>query len=499
MRCDGLAILDGEFKKPNEYFCPSGLCFVSIAVLKLAEAFSPRLTKEKIPLCVLFTVHGELQQGGRYSAMGRSLVVMLSLQLVFQLGLSGQLQASPDYDLAPVLYSASKDDNTITRIQAAMDAQTFNLSGSSSAEVLRSLLDELGISVSSQVLVFSKTSLQRKMITPTNPRAIYFNSDFYVGYVPGGLIEIVACDDPKGMMFYSLDVNAEPEKRRFLRSQECMSCHANKNTMNVPGLLVRSVFTEQDGQPLLSWGSLLTTPGSPVEDRWGGWYVTGRQGQTRHMGNQWVSNRDAGRDGYEATTGQNVTDLNVFFDTNKHLADTSDILALMIMEHQIHAHNTLSAAKVSYLRSAYLNKAIHHGKYDVSSPSAQKMIVATADSILKMLLFADEVELPEDGIDGSDLYRDSFIGQGLSHDGHSLRDLRLERRLFKYRCSFMIHSKSFEQLPEEIKTCVLEKLHAIVTGEDDMPGFPSLSSREKERIHGILSHTHAAYQRVVSR
>lgn len=480
-------------------FALLGSVFDSITVFMLEPAFSPRLTKEKIPLCVLFTVHRESRQGGQHSTIGRSLVMMLSLQLGFQLGLTGQLQASPDYDLAPVLYSASKDDNTITRIQAAMDAQTFNLSGSSPAELLSSLLDELGISVSSQVLVFSKTSLQRKMITPANPRAIYFNNDFYVGYVPRGVIEIVACDDPKGMMFYSFDVNAEPEKRRFLRSQECMSCHATKNTMNVPGLLVRSVFTEQDGQALLSWGSLLTTPASPIEERWGGWYVTGRQGQTKHMGNQWVSNKDVGRDGYEATTGQNVTDLSGFFDTNKHLADTSDILALMIMEHQIQAHNTLSAAKVSYLRSAYLDKAIHHGKYDVNSPSAQKMILATADSVLKMLMFADEVELPEDGIDGSDLYRDNFTGQGLSHDSHSLRDLRLEKRLFKYRCSFMIHSKSFEQLPDEIKTPVLKKLHAIVTSEDDMPGFPSLSSREKERIHDILSYTHAAYQRVVSR
>ena len=127
------------------------------------------------------------------------------------------------------------------------------------------------------------------------------------------------------------------------------------------------------------------------------------------------------------------------------------------------------------------------------------MILATADSILKMLMFADEVELPEDGIDGSDLYRDNFTGQGLSHAGHSLRDLRLEKRLFKYRCSFMIHSKSFEQLPDEIKTPVLKKLHAIVTSEHDMPGFPSLSSREKQRIHDILSHTHDAYQRVASR
>ena len=126
------------------------------------------------------------------------------------------------------------------------------------------------------------------------------------------------------------------------------------------------------------------------------------------------------------------------------------------------------------------------------------MVKGYVDSILKSLTFADEIRLPEDGITGSKTYQNDFTEQGLSHDGHSLRELRLEKRLFKYRCSFMIHSKAFDQLPDEIRIPVLGKLHRLVTGKEDLPGFPTLSSREKERIHSILSHTHLGYQKVIA-
>ncbi|MCP5537905.1 MAG: hypothetical protein H7A51_16940 [Akkermansiaceae bacterium] len=413
------------------------------------------------------------------------------------LGLPLLAQTTPDYDLAPVLYSSSKDHNTITRLQEAIDSEKFNLPDSEPKEILKALLDELQIPVSSQMLVFSKTSLQRDLITPAHPRAVYFNSDFYVGWVPGGIIEVVACDDPKGMMFYSFDINKPVGKRTFVRNQECMTCHASKNTMDVPGLLVRSVFTEKDGQALLSWGSSLTTPASPMADRWGGWYVTGTHGQSGHMGNKWVTMSESGDHHYNKNHGLNVTDLSAYFDTGKYLTGTSDILALMIMEHQIDVHNKLAAAKMGYLRRVYLGKAINEGQYDSDSPAARKMLQGYVDSILKALLFADEVRLPEDGISGSKAYQKDFVAQGVHYDGHSLRDLRLEKRIFKYRCSFMIHSKAFDLLPEEIKTPVLKKLHRIVTGRETPVGYPRLSSREQGRIHAILSHTHKGYQAVL--
>lgn len=405
-------------------------------------------------------------------------------------------QTTPDYDLPPVNYSKAKDNNTITRLQAAMDEQRFSFPDSNSRDILKALLDELKIPVSSQVIVFSKTSLQRNLITPAHPRAIYFNKDYYVGYVPGGLIEVIACDDPSGMMFYDLDPNKKPKDRKFVRNQECLTCHANHNTMDVPGLLVRSVFTEKTGETVLPWGSYLTTPASPMSERWGGWYVTGTHGESLHMGNKFVMRSAADELSYRKKFGQNVTDLSNYFDTDKHLTDTSDILALMLMEHQVQVHNTLSSSKMSYLRRVHLTKAINAGKYDPSSESARKIVGEHANKILKTLLFTDSIDLPADGVDGSDVFEEEFAKAGVSYDDHSLRDLRLQKRIFKYRCSYMIRCKAFDMLPDIIRKEVLVRLNKVVTDKGNYPGLPQLSSREKKRIHEILLHTHKEYKEV---
>ena len=70
---------------------------------------------------------------------------------------------------------------------------------------LRSILQALDIPVESQILVFSKGSLQSRLINAANPRAIYFNDSVAVGWVRGGVIEIAAQDPSQGTMFYLAD------------------------------------------------------------------------------------------------------------------------------------------------------------------------------------------------------------------------------------------------------------------------------------------------------
>ncbi|SHJ37848.1 hypothetical protein SAMN02745181_1912 [Rubritalea squalenifaciens DSM 18772] len=404
------------------------------------------------------------------------------------------LYGQPNYELQPSNYSKAQESNTISRLQAAMDEQRRTLPGSSPKELLKSLLDELGIPTSSQTLVFSKTSLQRDLITPKNPRAIYFNRDFYVGYVPGGLIEVVACDDPTGMMFYSLNPNEAPEQRKFVRSSECLLCHANSRTKEIPGLLVRSVYPDKEGQPILSWGDHLTTPSSPVSERWGGWYVTGKHGSAKHLGNKWV--KEGNR--FNNSHGSNLEDLTEYIKTDNYLAPGSDITALMVMEHQIEFHNTCYAAKTNFERQVYLHKALYDGKVDYTSEALSKAIHSYAEGILKVMLFADEALVPVDGIQGSKEFERDFIAAGMEYDGHSLRELRMQRRMFKYRCSYMIFSKSFEYLPTPIKQKVLEDLHTILTSDNNRPSLPELSSREKQRAHAILLNHHEAYKKVAT-
>lgn len=406
----------------------------------------------------------------------------------------GAAQIQPSYNLAPLYYDQAVENNTISRLQAAIKEQRRTLPGSNPKQILKALLDELNIPLSSQTLVFSKTSKQRDLIGPKNPRVLYFNQDFYVGYVPGGIIEVIACDDPSGMMFYSLDPSGSAKERRFLRSTDCLSCHANANTSDVPGLLVRSVFADADGQPQLDWGSFTTTPSSPLSERWGGWYVTGSHGAKRHMGNQWLKTDPDGKAVFREQDGQNVGDLSQYLDTGHYLTDTSDIVALMIMEHQIEAHNVMTAARMNFLRYEYLSKAMHDGQFDPTDDASAKIIQAHVGKILGVLLFSNELPLAGDGVQGRKDYVRDFKERGVEYNGWSLRDLRLQKRLFKYRCSYMIRSASFKMLPEPLKMQTLKQLHAILNKGLTPAGLPVLSDREKDRIHQILWHTLPAYQ-----
>ena len=398
------------------------------------------------------------------------------------------LWASPDYELQPLEYSKAKDDNGITALR-----QTLQLKQQPAADSLRQILHALKVPESSQMLVFSKTSEQNDLISPNNPRAVYFSENYYVGYVPGGLIELIAADDPSGVMFYTFDPRAPEKQKSFKRDNSCLRCHASGNTRDIPGLLVRSVHVDQDGQLALTWGTHLTVPSSPIPQRWGGWYVTGSHGDLPHMGNKITKKLDDGEYSYHPSHGQNVENLSDYINTSAYLADTSDIVALMVMEHQIHMHNAFYAASFQYQRAEFLHQALHPGSDSEHSAQIQKLIQRRSDEILAGLLFSEHADLPVDGVDGSAEFQNDFLAGALpSKEGWSLRDLRLQKRLFKYRCSYTIHSKSFGHLPAPIKRRVLANLRQHLTA-DPIAGMPVLSERERTRIHAILTETLDAY------
>ncbi|MEN9547214.1 MAG: hypothetical protein RLZZ356_1946, partial [Verrucomicrobiota bacterium] len=110
---------------------------------------------------------------------------------------------------------------------------------------LPSFQKALGVEAASQTLVFSKTSLQREHIHPGNPRAIYFNDDVYLGFIPGSpLVEVSEVDPRLGGVFYV--VEQKPTERPVIkRVDSCLECHASSRTMGVPGHLFRSVETDR--------------------------------------------------------------------------------------------------------------------------------------------------------------------------------------------------------------------------------------------------------------
>ena len=112
--------------------------------------------------------------------------------------------------------------------------------------------------VSSQTLVFSKTSLQVAHISPEHPRALYFGDDVYVGLVHGGLLEVTAVDPQRGAIFYVMEQKKAARPRFVRKNEECLKCHFSVNTMRVPGFLTRSVFADSSGNPIVEAGAYLT-------------------------------------------------------------------------------------------------------------------------------------------------------------------------------------------------------------------------------------------------
>ena len=245
-------------------------------------------------------------------------------------------------DREPINYKTAPTDNAITALQQSIDGGKTKLGFVDDHGYLPAILKELNVPQSSQVLVFSKTSFQRERITPKTPRALYFNDDVYVGFcLRGDVLEVSTMDPNIGVAFYTLDQEPAAKPKFHRQTDNCLICHASSATGGTPGHVVRSVFPDRLGLPILSVGSFRIDHSSPLKERWGGWYVTGTHGNQTHMGNWIVENkRDPEAEGN--SKGQNVTDLRSRFTVANYLTPHSDIVALMVLEHQTECQNRMA-------------------------------------------------------------------------------------------------------------------------------------------------------------
>ena len=199
--------------------------------------------------------------------------------------LTGAGARAQDIERAPINYSTAAPSNVVSRLQGRIEQGKETLEYEPEHGYLRSILRALDVPESSQVLVFSKTSLQRDRISPKTPRAIYFNDDVMVGFcLRGNVLEIATPDEFLGTAFYTME-QSEDATSPTRQTESCLLCHSSSANQGIPGHLVRSLFVDRSGQPLLASGSYRTDQTSPMSERWGGWYVTGTSGRQRHMGN----------------------------------------------------------------------------------------------------------------------------------------------------------------------------------------------------------------------
>ncbi|MCR9297115.1 MAG: hypothetical protein NXI32_30815, partial [bacterium] len=363
---------------------------------------------------------------------------------------------------------------------------------------LTAVLEALDVPISSQTLVFSKTSLQLHRISPRRPRSLYFNDDVYIGFCQrGDVLELAATDAKQGATFYTLS-QEKSDAPKFVRDRgSCLTCHASNRTQGVPGYLVRSVFADAAGHPKLGSGTFTTDHTSEFQDRWGGWYVTGQHGTMRHMGNT-ICKGEA-RD-FDRETGANDLDLKDNFRTDSYLTPHSDIVALMVLEHQTQMHNAIAFANYETrmaLHQSYQMNALLDRPKDHISDSAQRRIASAADRVLEYLLFCDEFAL-SDEVRGSTSFAEDFSARGIRDSkGRSLRDFDLQTRMFRYPCSYLIHSPAFAGLPDSVRSQVLGRLKDILTGDDPSEKYQHLTTEMRGEILEILSDTMPAFQELL--
>jgi hypothetical protein len=397
------------------------------------------------------------------------------LRIISLIGTACAAEWEPDLDSEPHRYFQRTAVDRFSRRIPELAEGRLPLDRSSERAFLKSLLRALDIPESSQLLVFSNTSLQLSLINPDNPRALYFSDDLYLGYVPGGKIEVATIDAELGAVFYIFDIPRSDSRVVVERARRCMNCHANEDTLKVPGLSVKSVAPGPGGGSLDTFHPGQSGHTQPLAERFGGWYVTGTGGFDGHWGNR------LGRL-YQGELSATPLEPGTRFSFERYPVATSDLLAHLLHEHQVGGVNRL-------IRAQYRFRELRH-RNGGSVPQALPPDLETelAD-LLGYLLFAQEAPIPASGIPGNPAFREGFARNRKVVDGHSLKDLDLQTRLLRFRCSYLIHTPFFEGLDADLRRRIVRDLdHALSPGKRNAASR-HLSDSEAAVIRTILRAT----------
>jgi hypothetical protein len=437
-------------------------------------------------------VRPELKRGAKMAKKFGALPLRFLFAILLAGLLATTLVADDEIDQKPILYGSSQPGDAVASLWNRISNGKVELEYTEEHGHLVALLESLDIPISSQVLVFSKTSFQPRRISPKTPRALYFNDEVYVGWVQGSdVFEISAADPLLGANFYTAkSVKSQPLK--FERqTHECLQCHASSQTFNVPGHIIRSVFPDETGQPIFRAGTYRTDHTSPLKERWGGWYVSGSHGKQRHLGNAVATDAENPRD-LDTEAGANRQDLSSSFDTKPYLSPHSDIVALMVLEHQARLHNEMTVASYATRKALHyqevMNEALERPQGYVSD-STKARIARYARRVVEVMLYAGETRLT-DPLSGTSKFAEEFAARGpFDEEGRSLRQFDLKTRIFRHPCSYLIYGDTFNQLPDALLLPVYRELHNVLTADETEEAFSHLSREDRRAILEILRAT----------
>ncbi|MEE2638297.1 MAG: hypothetical protein VYE68_13830 [Acidobacteriota bacterium] len=385
-------------------------------------------------------------------------------------------------DHPAIQYTDGERNDVITRLVREVNQGATTLEFDPVTGYLPSVLDALDIPIESQVTVFSETSFQAEWITPENPRALYFNDTAAVGWVRGAdVLEVAVLDPTQGVGFYSIDQVAA-DRPTIKRNEVCLACHLSWDTLGVPGLMTLNTLPLPDDPNAYAVG-WVTDHRSPLEDRWGSWYVTGAPEGLRHLGNQTEPFDYIPGGGDPAPV---LDTLSSAFDPSDYLTPYSDLVALLVLEHRNHMTNLIIRLGWQ-TRVAKHPAPVRNGTSDTAD--AASTIDAAAAELVDYLLFIDEVSLPE-GIASTSGFADVYSSQGpFDTEGRSLHELDLQNRLLRYPCSPLIYTAAFDALPTHAKVAVYQRMWNILSGAATEDRYQRLTREERTAIVEILQDT----------
>jgi len=429
-----------------------------------------------------------------------AVILLASLTGAVVPAVNAQFMNSHEYSL--VGYDQKAIDNPVAELQAQLENGEVELAFDDERGYFDALMEKLDIDADSQTLVFSPTSLQHKLISPETPRSLFFNDHTYLGFVQNStIVEVATIDDKFGVVFYAFDNVKETDKYFERANQTCLVCHDTQGTMGggVPMLMALSSVYSDRNVPMKNYSGIGNVGDStPIEERWGGWYVTGSHGLQAHLGNMMLED-PSHLDNLDDFRIWNVKSLKDegYVDTDPYPSDTSDIVALMVLEHQVTVQNQITYVKFkapAVLQRRGMEDAINARSWAELPEPAQGTLSRMMDKLVGQLVYMDAVESLSPLTGSRDFAEDFMARRPSDGQGRSLRELDPGKRTFRYPLSYLIYTDDFKTLPAFARDYVLQQLVAWLAGEIELPGESLYSLEERQMALEILAATHEEVQ-----
>jgi hypothetical protein len=375
-------------------------------------------------------------------------------------------------DNPAIAYSAGAVSDRVAALNQRILEGRVRMTFDAHSGYLRSALDALEVPVESQVATFAKNSLQADLIRLDNPRTIYFSDSVAVGWVRGAdLLEVAAQDPHQGGIFYTLE-QKQTDRPQFTRNDQCLACHLSWDTLGVPGFFLMSTLTVPDDKNTYATG-FSSDDRKSFDTRWGGWYVTGNIGSLVHMGNVPVSRTDQpARAGARA-----LKSLDERFGVQGFPSHDSDVVALMVLDHQAHMMNLIT-------RTGWEARLAATG----DAKQVARLNDAAVD-LVDYMLFVYEAPLTG-AVRGTSGFAEKFQARGPADShGRSLRQLDLDRRLLKYPCSYMIYADAFDAMPALARDAVYRRLWRVLSGQEASKPYAQIPLADRRAVVDILRET----------